>query len=64
MPKRREKLVRAGPKATGIDRDRLLGELETRLLSIVRSSAGGTLSSKAVKEIESSIDEYYEGWKK
>lgn len=64
MPKRKEEFVGGRPKAAGGDRDRLLGELETKLLSIARSSAGATLPSKAVKEIESSIDGYYERWKK
>jgi hypothetical protein len=37
--------------------------LETRLLAVARSVGGLSLSSRAAKEIETIIDDYFKRWK-
>lgn len=60
-----EKPLGEGPKVTGKDTDIVFGELEAKFLAIARSSGGAqTLSRRAVKEIESLVEEYYKRWKK
>lgn len=44
--------------------DVMFSELEAKLLAIARSTGPAqTLSRRAVKEIESLIDDYYKRWK-
>ena len=43
----------------------MFGELEAKFLAIARSAGGGqTLPRRAVKEIESLIEDYYKRWKR
>jgi len=51
------------PKTAREDRDKLFGEMETRLLAVARSAGGLSLSSRAAKEIETIIDDYFKRWK-
>lgn len=45
------------------DRDKLFGELETKLLATVRSRKGDTLPRKTIEEIGLVVDDYYNRWK-
>ena len=56
---------RKGSKATGKDTDIMFSELEAKFLAIARSAGGTqTLPRRAVKEIESLIEDYYKRWKR
>ena len=60
-----EKPPRKGSKAAGKDTDIMFGELEAKLLATARSAGGAqTLPRRAVKEIESLIEDYYKRWKR
>lgn len=50
------------PETFGSDRDKMLRELESKLIAIT-SASRGVLSRKNVEEIEKTINEYYERWK-
>lgn len=64
MSEREVEHTRKRSEILGEDRDRLFSELETRFLTIVRSRSGDTLPRKAIREIESLLDDYYKRWKK
>ena len=56
---------RKGSKTAGKDKDIIFSELEAKLLAIARSAGGAqTLPRRAVKEIESLIENYYKRWKR
>jgi hypothetical protein len=55
---------RKGYKALRKDTDIMFSELEAKFLTIARSAGGQTLPRRAIKEIESLIDDYYKRWEK
>ena len=65
MSEEKKKPTRRGFEAIRKDTDIMLSELEAKLLAIARSTGGGqTLTRRAVKEIESLIEDYYKRWKR
>ena len=55
---------RKGPTTARKNTDIMFSELEAKFLAIARSAGGETLPRRAIKEIESLIDDYYKRWKK
>ena len=56
---------RKGSENTGKDKDIMFSEMEAKLLAIARSAgAVQTLPRRAVKDIESLIEDYFKRWKR
>ena len=55
---------RKRPTTARKNTDIMFSELEAKFLTIARSASGEALSRKAIKGIESLIDDYYKRWKK
>ena len=62
MQKERKESLRERPETFGGNRDKMLRELESKLIALT-SASRGVLSRKNVEEIEKTINEYYERWK-
>ena len=61
MQRGRKKSPGRRSETLGGNIDKMLRELESRLIAIT-SASRGTLSRKSIEEIEKIIDEYYERW--
>ncbi|GEM_PF-2372361 len=62
MQKKWKEYLREGPETSGRDRDKMLRELESKLIAVT-SASRGALSRKDFGEIEKVVDEYYWRWK-
>lgn len=61
MQKEQKESLRERPETFGGDRDKMLRELESKLIAIT-SANRGALSRKAIEGIEKIIDGYYGRW--
>jgi hypothetical protein len=59
----RKEIASAGkrPETVGRDKDRLLRELESKLIAFV-STTHGALPRKTLEQIEKTVNEYYTRW--
>ncbi|MDP3012929.1 MAG: hypothetical protein Q8M92_01715 [Candidatus Subteraquimicrobiales bacterium] len=61
MSKEKIESARKGLETVGRDKDRLLRELESKLIALA-STAHGALSRKTIEKMEETVNEYYGRW--